>query len=96
MMFTDKVDRVAGTMVFCVSCQSVVWAHDHDHGDVRGLCNLFRLSCPVCEEVASFDEYRIRESHLAGLDPWAYMHQLAKREGLAWRNSPDLSWAAPR
>jgi len=83
-------------MVFCVSCEAVVWAHDHYHGDVRGLCNIFRLSCPCCGAVASFDQYPVWESNLAGLDTWSYMHRLARANGLAWANSPDLVWSTPR
>ena len=85
-------EKVVGTMVFCVTCKSVVWAHDSAWGDLRSVCNVFRLQCPQCGDFSSFDGFRILESQLSGLDPWAKMHEIADREQLAWRNSPDLSW----
>ena len=84
-------DKVMGRMVFCVSCKSVVWAHDSDLGDVRGICNVFRLSCPECGDVASFDGYTLWESWQF-VDVWAEMHRIAEQANLTWRNSPDLSW----
>ena len=89
-------NRTVGTMVFCVSCQAVIWAHDHDHGDVRGLCNMFRLACPCCGAVASFDQYCVWEANLAGLDTWAYMQPLggSQRVGLAQHAGPVVGRAA--
>ena len=87
---------VVGTMVFCVSCKAVIWAHDADHGDVRGICNMFRLACPLCGAVANFDGFRPHQSELENWDVWAWMRGMAEYRGLAWRNSPDMSWDAPR
>lgn len=89
-------DRVVGTMVWCVSCKAVIWAHDADHGILSGICNRFRLACPLCGDVASFDGIRIWWSWLVTDDIWGVMHAQAESRELAWRNSPDLSWAAPR
>ena len=33
-------DQIVGTMVQCLACSTVIWAHDSGHwGDVRGLLN---------------------------------------------------------
>lgn len=83
---------MVGTMVFCVSCKAVVWAHDSDHGDLRATCNIFQLLCPECGDVANFDGFRIIDSHLQGLDPWGKMHEVAETNNLTWKNGPNLAW----
>ena len=89
-------DRVVGTMVWCVSCKSVVWAHDADHSDVRGIANMFRLRCPLCRVAASFDGILVHREMLGQLAPWVWMHCYADQNNLDWRNSDDLTWYGPR
>ena len=92
-MMSNRVEKVVGTMVFCVECRTVIWAHDADHGDVRSICNMFRLACPLCGAAGSFDGFSVCASMLGQHpDAWAKMHAVADAEKLAWRNSPDLTW----
>ena len=91
--------KAVGTMVFCLACRTVIWAHDSGHwGDVRGLLNAMRMPCRLCggeNEFRGYDGWTITAEMVRGYglpDVWLTMHQLAEDNGLAWDNSPDLTW----
>ena len=89
----------AGIMVHCLACSTVVFAHDSGRwGDVRGLLNAFRLPCRLCggwNEYKGYDGWTITADTMKayGLPSvWMTMHKIAEENGLAWENSPDLTW----
>jgi hypothetical protein len=89
----------AGTMVHCLACNTVVWAHDSGRwGDVRGLLNAMRIPCRLCgdeNEFRGYDGWAIGADTIEdyGLpDAWMTMRQIAEENDLAWDNSPDLTW----
>jgi len=91
--------KAVGTMVFCLGCHRVIWAHDSGRwGDVRGLLNAMRMPCRLCggeNEFKGYDGWTITAEMVRdyGLpDVWMAMHQLAEENGLDWDNSPDLTW----
>ena len=88
--------KVIGTMVVCLACEKVVWAHDSGYwGDVRGLLNTMRMPCRLCgdeNEWKGFDGWDITPSMGQGGDVWAAMRHVADLHGFAWDNSPDLRW----
>ena len=83
--------RVTGTMVACLACKSVVWAHDSDMGDLRGTCNIFGLPCPECGARGNYDGYSV----VNDTDAWRKMHEIAEDEGWAWKNGPHMFWRLP-
>ena len=87
-------------MVWCNSCNTVVWAYDHQpHMDIRGLVNMFGLPCPNCHRTHCFDGWGINSiEEIASLHPqivdgWSAMKYVAKNENLEWKPSPDNRWA---
>lgn len=78
-----------GTMVFCQSCRTVIWAYDSVSYDLRGIANFLRLPCPKCGDKASFDGW------VGGVDfpfGWTEMRELADKNKLAWEISPNCDW----
>lgn len=74
------------SMVACLKCKSVVWAYDHVTAPVAGLMNMMNMPCGNCGALRSFDGWNHE-----GLD-WAEMHEIADREGLAWRADGNNEW----
>ena len=92
-------DQSVGTMVQCLACNQVVWAHDSGRwGDVRGLLNAMRIPCRLCgdeNEFKGYDGWTITADLVKsyGLPSvWMTMHRIAEEHGLGWENSPDLVW----
>jgi hypothetical protein len=88
-----------GTMVYCLACHSVVWAHDSGRwGDVRGVLNAMQISCRLCGDSKPWKGYdgfaitlvTMKEYGLPSV--WMTMQRIAEENGLAWENSPDLIW----
>ena len=101
------MSKVIGTMVFCLTCRTVVWAHDGDLGDVRGILNMMKIPCRLCGEKGNYDGFhptsRTMEEinatamtftgeALLAFDGWSTMRAIAKDNNLEWDISPDLSW----
>ena len=93
------MSKVIGTMVFCLTCRTVVWAHDSDLGDVRGILNMMKIPCRLCK--ASGKEWKGYDGwnptgktmqDLSAFDSWSTMRAIAKNARLKWDISPDLSW----
>ena len=88
--------KVIGTMVVCLACKTVVWAHDSGRwGDVRGALNAMQMPCRLCEgenEWKGYDSWDITPSMVKGGDVWAAMRHVAEQYGFAWDNSPNLRW----
>ena len=56
-----RMENIIGTMVVCLACKKVVWAHDSGYwGDVRGLLNTMRMPCRLCGD----------ENEWKGFDGW--------------------------
>ena len=92
-----------GTMVYCLACQTVIWAHDSGRwGDVRGLLNSMRMPCRLCgdtNEFKGYDGWTITTGLMKsyGLPSvWMTMHRIAEENNLSWENSPDLTWFEER
>jgi len=87
-------------MVWCNSCNTVVWAYDHQpHMDIRGLVNMFGLPCPNCHRTHCFDGWGTNSvEELAKrypnevFDGWWAMKLIAKMHYLEWKPSPDNRW----
>ena len=87
-------------MVYCQSCNVVVWAYDHlseRMSDVRGICNMFELPCPLCGSKGNFDGFTLDEAGLetpgiAAYDYWFAMRGIAEQCGLKWNPSLDNTW----
>ena len=91
----SEQDPVIGTMVVCLDCKTIVWAHDEDHGDVRGLVNEFGLPCPKCRGTICFDGWRVRASQVIDSeypDAWSFMREIAKARGLTWEPNGANRW----
>ncbi len=88
--------KVVGTMVVCLSCKQVVWAHDSDQGDVRGILNMMRMPCRLCgNRTGNYDGWSIKEAtitRLKAVDAWDAMHKVAAENDYAWANSPTCEW----
>ena len=96
--------KVIGTMVVCLACKTVVWAHDSDWGDVRGALNVMQMPCRLCGDVREwkgYDSWDITTALVEGIenlhysmkgDVWAVMRHIAEQNGFAWDNSPDMRW----
>ena len=88
--------KIIGTMVVCLACETVVWAHDSGRwGDVRGILNAMRMPCRLCgdeNEWKGYDGWDITPSMVKGGDVWAAMRHVADLHGFAWDNSPNLRW----
>lgn len=92
-------EQAIGTMVVCLSCRTVVWAFDGDYGDVRGICNMFRLPCPKCAYRGNFDGWRVSVEHardIGAVDGWEAMRKIAKDNcygyEFLWEPSGDNTW----
>lgn len=80
------------TMVFCLTCKTVVWADDVVTVDVRGLMNEMRMPCPECGTISNFDGYGLSDTRVCGGDFWEGMRRIAGELGLRWSISPDCAW----
>ena len=93
-----EAEKIIGTMVACLSCQRIVWAHDSDWGDVRGLLNAMRLPCRLCgdeNEFRGYDGWSITSDMVRRYgqpDTWATMRAIAAENDLIWGNGPSLIW----
>ena len=91
----DAIAETIGTMVWCQSCDTVVWALDSDKGDLRGILNMLRIPCRLCQAVGNYDQYSANKNHMkmhGAYDGWSTMKALANLERLAWNPSPDNTW----
>ena len=86
-------------MVFCLTCRTVVWAHDSDLGDVRGILNMMKIPCRLCQadgrKWKGYDGWNPTTEAIKSLgtyDGWSTMKEIARRNDLQWDISPDLSW----
>jgi hypothetical protein len=89
------MDKVIGTMVYCLKCQTVVWAHDSDRGDLRGIFNMLKIPCRLCGALLGFDGWNPTASMMKDMkmyDGWSTMHEIARRNSLEWDISPDNTW----
>ena len=90
-------DVVIGTMVACLACQTVVWAHDTDRGDLRGIFNMLNLPCRLCKSEGNYDGYSVTTAHKrwweSAHDGWSTMRLLSSYENWEWNPSPDNRWA---
>lgn len=90
-----KAVSVIGTVVVCLSCKRVVWAYDGDYGDLRGVCNCFRLPCFRCGARGNFDGWRVTavtQEHFGAYDAWSTMHRLTEENGYEWAPTGDNTW----
>jgi len=91
----DAIAETIGTMVWCQSCDTVVWALDSDQGDLRGILNMLRIPCRLCQAVGNYDQYSANTNHMkdhGAYDGWSTMKALANMEELEWNPSPDNTW----
>ena len=91
----DAIAETIGTMVWCQSCDTVVWALDSDQGDLRGILNMLRIPCRLCQAVGNYDQYSANTNHMkmhGAYDGWSTMKALANLERLEWNPSPDNTW----
>ena len=91
----DAIAETIGTMVWCQSCATVVWALDSDKGDLRGILNMLRIPCRLCGAVGNYDGHSANSNHMqthGTFDGWSTMKALANLERLAWNPSPDNTW----
>lgn len=86
-------------MVWCICCNTVVWAYDHQpHTDLRGIINMMGLPCPNCHQTVCFDGWgtddisALAKQHPEIFDKWAAMKFIAKEHNLKWKPSPDNRW----
>lgn len=89
------MSKVIGTMVFCLTCKTVVWAHDSNLGDVRGILNMMKIPCRLCGEKGNYDGSSPTSRTMEDLsthDGWSTMRAIAQYFKLEWDISPDLSW----
>jgi len=93
-----RMKNIIGTMVVCLACLKVIWAHDSGHwGDVRGLLNTMRMPCRLCgdeNEWKGYDSWDVTPPMVEryGPDVWTTMRAFASANGFGWDNSPDLRW----
>lgn len=79
-------------MVFCQSCNTVVWAYDHQpHMDIRGLMNMLNMPCPKCGDTGNFDGY-YRDGDWLALHDAVKLHKETEGVELKWEISPDCAW----
>ena len=89
------MSKVIGTMVWCQTCKTVVWAHDSNLGDVRGILNMMKIPCRLCGEKGNYDGSSPTSRTMYDLstyDGWSTMRAIAQYFKLEWDISPDLSW----
>ena len=87
--------KCIGVMVWCQSCDTVVWALDSDVGDLRGILNMLKIPCRLCRAIGNYDQYSANaahQEHYGTFDGWSTMKALANYEGLEWNPSPDNTW----
>ena len=87
--------KCIGVMVWCQSCDTVVWALDSDVGDLRGILNMLKIPCRLCRAIGNYDQYSANTNHMkthGTFDGWSTMKALANMEGLEWNPSPDNTW----
>ena len=86
---------MTGTMVVCLSCQRVVWAHDAVDADLRGILNMMNMPCRLCGECGNFDGYKVSQKQATDMGApgiWAAMRRVAEQQGFEWANSPNRRW----
>ena len=93
---------IVGTMVWCQSCETVVWAHDSNQGDLRGILNMLKIPCRLCGKEANYDGFSVtsnleRYKNLAitsgfPRDAWSVMRGLQRYHEVSWSPSPDNTW----
>ena len=84
-----------GVMVWCQSCDTVVWALDSDVGDLRGILNMLKIPCRLCRAIGNYDQYSANTNHMkthGTFDGWSTMRALAKHEGVEWNPSETNVW----
>lgn len=84
-----------GVMVWCLACETVVWALDSDVGDLRGILNMLSIPCRLCGVRGNYDQYSANANHMdvyGAYDGWSTMKALADYEELEWNPSPDNTW----
>jgi len=94
MTIKERV-RIIGTMVWCQSCETVVWAHDSNQGDLRGILNMLKIPCRLCGKQGNFNGYSANTAHMEAhdtFDGWSTMKALAEYEKVKWNPSPDNRW----
>ena len=94
-MSNNVITETIGTMVWCQSCDTVVWALDADKGDLRGILNMLRIPCRLCGAVGNYDGHSATTTHMrlhGTYDGWSTMKALANYEELEWNPSPDNTW----
>jgi len=90
-------------MVWCLGCETVVWAYDHQEKmDLRGWLNNARMPCPRCKDNGNFDGFgfdnvtdAMAERANAWDEPgdaWGVMRAVAKYRRLKWQPSPYNKW----
>ena len=85
--------KIIGTMVWCQGCETVVWAHDSNHGDLRGNLNMLKIPCRLCGEKGNYDGYSVSNTSMAYTDDgWSTMRALARYQKVKWDPSPDNTW----
>ena len=87
--------KCIGVMVWCQSCDTVVWALDSDQGDLRGILNMLKIPCRLCRAIGNYDQYSANaahQEHYGTFDGWSTMKALANYEELQWNPSPDNTW----
>jgi hypothetical protein len=90
-----RTSKTIGTMVWCQSCQTVVWALDRDVGDLRGTLNMLNIPCRLCGSKGNYDGHNATISHqewLGTFDGWSTMKALAKSENVEWNPSETNIW----
>ena len=95
----EEETKIIGTMVWCQSCETVVWAHDSNQGDLRGILNMLKLPCRLCGEEANYDGLsvtsidleRYKNSGIAS-GAWSVMRALQRYHEVEWGRSPDNTW----
>ena len=91
----DAIAETIGTMVWCQSCDTVVWALDSDKGDLRGILNMLKIPCRLCRAIGNYDQYSANTHHMkmhGTFDGWSTMKALANMEELEWNPSADNTW----
>jgi len=84
-----------GTMVWCQTCTTVVWALDTAMGDLRGAFNMLKLPCRLCAAEGNYDGFNVSATHMERLgtyDVWSTMRALAECEEVEWNPSTDNTW----
>ena len=95
-------------MIWCQSCQTVVWAYDHfPPTEISGFLNESHMPCPLCGDKRNFDAIgletdranervnNLRKEGQRVFDLWSLMEYIAAGKKLTWNPSDDNSWFRP-